>query len=613
MLYAKVVLGIPVEGPFDYNVPAILAKKIKVGMRVQVSFRNKKAIGYVVKLTKKTKIKNLKSILGVIDETAILSQDLLSLTKELSNYYCCSWGQAIETALPRELREGKIIKSLNEPKQTSAQYDPKVILIHDPGGELRWDIYLAQISEALNDNKSAIILLPDVPSVLKAKDRIISSLHIMPALLYRDEPGELKEWLKAKGGENNIVVGSRSSIFAPFSNLGLVIIDEEQNSVYKQDQVPHYHARDIAFMRINRERAKLILGSTQPSLESYYLAKNSRIEYKYVVNKTGFPDIKIIDTRLMRTVSAQRKIILSKYLEDTIASVLNTKGKILLFLNRKGFATFSYCSYCGIALKCPRCNISLVYHFKDNILNCHYCNFKMALPTICPNCNSGYIKYSGIGTEKIESELCRLFPQARIKRLERQVVLDLNDADIFISTESIIKQTNYRFDLIGVLGIDNSLNLINFRSTEHTISLLVSLLRLARQKIIIQTNIPNHYCFQALLNNDINIFFNEELKHRKELYLPPYRHIGLVKLRGKKEEKVKDVSIALFNKLKAHQNKNIDIVAVNARQPAKLRGNFYWQILIKSSDAKNISKFLKIYLKGYKHSGIIVTVDIDPV
>jgi len=613
MLYAKVVLGIPVEGPFDYNVPVILTKKIKAGMRVWVTFRNKKALGYVVKLTKKTSIKNLKSILEIIDEAPILNKNMLSLTREFSNYYCCSWGQAIETALPKNLRQGKKIKNSEEPKQALSKYKPQVTLIHDLDGRSRWDIYLAQIRQALSDNKSVIVLLPDVSSVLKAKEKIRSSLNIMPTLLYRDEPEELEEWLKVKEGKSNIVVGSRSAIFAPFSNLGLLIIDEEQNSVYKQDQVPHYHARDVAFMRINIEKAKLILGSTQPSLESYYLAKNNKIQYEYIARKIDFPDIKIIDTRAMRALSTQRKIILSKYLEDSIVLVLNMKGKALFFLNRKGFATFSYCSNCGIALKCPRCNINLVYHFKENTLNCHYCNFKMAPSTICPNCNSGYIKYSGTGTEKIESELCRLFPQARIKRLESQTDLDINEADIFISTESMVKEINHNFDLIGVLAVDNSLNLINFRSAEHTFTLLISLLRLTDKKFIIQTNMPNHYCFQALLNKDINMFYHEELKQRKELGLPPYRHIGLVKLRGKNEEHVKEISHILFDKLKGHKNKNINIVSVNPRQPAKLRGNFYWQILIKSANTRSISKFLKIYLKDYAHSGIIVTVDIDPI
>ncbi|MCX5703811.1 MAG: hypothetical protein NT066_04905, partial [Candidatus Omnitrophica bacterium] len=264
--------------------------------------------------------------------------------------------------------------------------------------------------------------------------------------------------------------------------------------------------------------------------------------------------------------------------------------------------------------KCPRCNINLAYHFKENILNCHYCNFKMAAPKICPNCNAGYIKYTGLGTEKIESELFRVFAQARIKRLETQDWCDLKDIDIVVATSSIIKQTDYRFDLIGVLNIDNSLNRIDFRSSEKAFDLLVGLTRLTDKKMIIQTRLAHHHCFKALLNKDINMFYDEELRQRKQLYFPPYRHIVLVKLRGRKEERVKEASYALFERLnKGNKDRGIKIISVNPGQPSKLRGSFYWQILISSTSPLKITKFLRIHLKTFLHSGIIVTVDVDPI
>ena len=265
-----------------------------------------------------------------------------------------------------------------------------------------------------------------------------------------------------------------------------------------------------------------------------------------------------------------------------------------------------------MVLKCPRCNINLVYYFKDNILNCHYCNFKMQPPTVCPNCNSGYIRYAGLGTEKIESELSRLFPQAIIKRLDNSKHLDINSADIFISATSIIKETEYYFDLIAVLSIDNSLNRIDFRAAEKAFGLLIGLLRLTDKKIVIQTRLLKHHCFNSLVDKDVSIFYTEELKQRKQLGFPPYKHLAIVKLRAKKEEKVGEASNILFNKLKKYKTKDINIVSVNPGQPSKLRGNFYWQILIKSDNPRKISRFLKIHLKDFSHSGIIVTVDVDP-
>jgi len=615
MLYARVVLGLAVEGPFDYIIPSCLSKKIKIGARVWIDFHAKKAVGFVINITKKSNINNLKSILELIDESPILDKNMLLLTKEISDYYCCSWGQVIETALPEPLRKGKRLPNIKVAEYTKFKDNPEAVLIHDLEARDRWDIYLKSIKETLNNNRSVIVLLPDKDAVLKAKETITSNLGISPVFLYRKQAKEIEEWLKVKEGKVNIVVGTRSSIFAPLLNLGLVIINEEQDPVYKQDQVPHYHSREVAFMRINIEKAKLILGSASPSLESYYLAKKDKIKYMYISKKRDFPEIKIINMKYSLPVNRRQSLILSKYLEDVITQALNAKAKTLLFLNRRGFSTFASCRHCGIVLRCQRCNINLVYHFKDNILSCHYCNFKMQAPQICPNCNSGYIRYSGIGTEKVESELSRLFPQARIKRLdEHKEDIDLKDADIFVSTKSVIKQTNYSFDFAGVLYIDNSLNRIDFRASEKTFGLLIGLLGLVKEKLIIQTSLTKHHCFQALEGKNIQMFYGEELRQRRQLNFPPYSHMGLIKLRGVKESRVKEVSNALFNRLnKCNQAKIVKIISVNPSQPSKLRGKFCWQILVESGDAKKMSKFLKIHLKNVSHSGIIVTVDIDPI
>jgi len=409
------------------------------------------------------------------------------------------------------------------------------------------------------------------------------------------------------------VVGTRSGIFAPVDNLGLVIIDEEQDSVYKQDQVPHYHAREVGLMRVGIEKAKLILGSGSPSLEGFYLARKNKIDYTQVPRNKAYPEIKINDTN-RKAYNSKQQSILSKYLQDSIAASLDAKEKILLFINRRGFATYSACSNCGKALKCPRCSVNLVYHSDDNIMSCHYCNFKLEPPKICPNCEAGYIRYLGAGAEKIESELSRLFPQAKIKLLDKEENSGAVDADIFVSTEAILKEGYADFGLIEVISIDNSLNRIDFRSSEKAFFLLVGLLRLTSKKIIIQTGLPKHYCIRAIENKDIDIFYREELKHRKQLGFPPYKHIGLVKLRGNNEEKVKEASGRLFEGLKAgNKDRGIEVVSVNPGQPVKLRGKFCWQVLIKTGSVRKLSKFLKKYLKGFLHSGIIATVDIDPV
>jgi primosomal protein N' (replication factor Y) len=237
----------------------------------------------------------------------------------------------------------------------------------------------------------------------------------------------------------------------------------------------------------------------------------------------------------------------------------------------------------------------------------------MQTPKICPHCNSGYIKFSGLGTEKVESELCRIFPQARIRRTDEKRPFDINDVDILISTQSIFRTQGYKFNLVGVLAIDNSLNRVDLRASEKTFALLIGLLVLAKEKLVIQTRLPQHHIFEALIKRDLNIFYNKELKQRKQLKFSPYVHMVSVKLRAKKEDMVEEAARRLFERLKErNKDKAIKFLSVNPAQPRKLRGNFYWDVLIISRDIKKVNRFLKINLKDFAHSGIIVTVDVDP-
>ncbi|MDD5729642.1 MAG: primosomal protein N' [Candidatus Omnitrophica bacterium] len=617
-MYAQVVLGLPVEGPFDYFVPENLRGSLKTGMRVEIDFRFKKCTGYVVALSKETSIKKTKPVLNVLDGSVLLDKSMLSLTRELSEYYCCSWGEAIETALPENFRKIKALPELGtEPRRKSGAEEPvqkntpaKHLLIHDMRGG-KWDSYIEQIKQTLSENKQAIVLLADKNLIPWAQNLIAEKTGCNPACLHRNMPGEIESWKKINAGLADAVIGTRSAVFAPAKRLGLIIIDDEHDTVYKQDQVPHYHAREVAFMRAKLEGAKVVLGSSSPSLESFHAAKENKTGYLLLKREAGFPEIKTFNA--LNLFFSKKNPILSKYLQDAIAGVLERGGKTLLFLNRKGFATFASCQTCGVILKCPRCNINLIYHFKEAVLSCHYCSFKMKPPQICPTCNSGYIKYSGFGTEKIESELSRIFPQARLKQIEDSRDIIEAEADIFISTQAVIKHTGLNFDLIGVLSIDNSLNRVDFRASERAFEVLAGLIGLTDKVLIIQTALSNHHAFKALEAKDVNMFYDEELRQRKQLDFPPFSHLGLVKLRGQKEEKVNEVSARLFEELNKNNPKGIQIIALNPGQPPKLRGNYYRQILLNCANPKALSKFLKSSLKNFSYSGIIITVDIDPL
>ena len=610
MLYAKVVLGLPIDGPFDYQVTQELENKISIGARVWVNFRNKKEVAYVIGLSNKTTIKKIKDILAVIDEKPVLGEEMLLLTKRLAEYYCCSPGEAIEAALPDELRKGKKVKIENififadpEKRGTSATFIQ---------GLDRLPVYLREIKEALALKRSAIVLFGDISEAERAKEIIERNLGIQVFVTFRKQPNELEVWEKIREIEYCVAVGTRSNIFSPVNNLGLIIIDQEADQVYKQEQVPHYHAKLVALMRAQIQGAKVVFGGSSLSLESFYLAQKNKLGYEFIPSKLAYPEVKVIDLRRVAYADRKNKSIFSKFLADAIYANLLEKGKTLLFINRKGFATSAACHNCGVALKCPRCNINLVFHFDEDKLKCHHCNFKMVLPKICPSCNAGYIKYSGLGTEKVESELARIFPQARIKiMLDAQD--DLSQADIFVSTSLVIKHQGLNFDLIGVMVIDNLLNRVDFRAAEKTFALLTSLTSLTSKKVIIQSANSNHHCFRALIKNDPQLFLKEELKQRKQLNFPPFKHMILLKIRGINLDKVKKASQDLFERLSKIKTASLKFISLNCGQPAKLRGNFYYQILIRASSVEKASHFLKLHLKENHFSGIIVTVDVDPI
>jgi primosomal protein N' (replication factor Y) (superfamily II helicase) len=466
-------------------------------------------------------------------------------------------------------------------------------------GQDRLPVYLREIKAVLASRQSAIILFSDIAAAKRAKEIIQKSLGTEALVIFRKQPKELDLWNSIRLADYCVVLGSRSSIFVPVNNLGLVIIDQEENQVYKQEQVPHYHAREVALMRAEIQGAKVVLGSHSLSLESFYLAQKNKLEFEFIPPKLAYPLVKVIDLRRLSYGQSKSKSMFSKYLIDAISAILAEKGKVLLVINRKGFATTAACHNCGLALKCPRCNINLVFHFDEDKLKCHHCNFKMEVPKICPSCNAGYIKYFGIGTEKVESELARIFPQGM--------------ENIFVSTGSVEKYQDQSFDLIGVMLIDNSLNRVDFRASEKTFSLLMGLVSLTSKKIIIQSANINHHCFQALINNNPQLFLKEELKARKQLNFPPFKHMILLKVRGINLEKVKQASADLFTRLSRIKTASIKMLSLNPGQPAKLRGNFYYQILIRAPSAEKASHFLKLHLKETHYSGIIVTVDVDPI
>jgi primosomal protein N' (replication factor Y) (superfamily II helicase) len=610
MRFAHIVLGLPVDRPFDYAIPEDLQEKAVPGCRVAVNFRGKKAIGYIVNTASRSIFPSVKPLLALIDEHPLLPAQLLELARALSRYYCCSWGEMIETAVPDRLRKGARVEASSYAAAAAAAA-AQVNVLQSQDAPRRWEEYCKYISAALAVNKRAIILLPDtgaIPHCCALLRNRFPSASV--GILFRKQPDELAEWLKVRNGGYSIVVGTRSAVFAPLADTGLIIVDEEQDRCYKQEQAPHYHARVAALERCRIEGGSVVFGSGAPSLELIKLCTEGGGRLT-VLPPSRRPAVKTIDTTRL-PFGVKSRVYLSKYAQDAILATISAGGKALVFLNRKGFATSAVCSTCGAVLKCPGCSTNLVYYFREQSLACSYCNFKMAPPKLCPKCSSGYIKYGGAGTEKVESELARMFPSARLAIISREAPSDLNSADIFVSTQSVLSHGEYAFDLSCVLALDNSLNHADFRATERAFSLLTGLAAITRREMIIQTTVPGHYAVRAVENADPGVFYEQELALRKQLLFPPFRHFCLIKCRGVSDERTRDAANALHGIVSSAKRKPVTAVSVNPGQPAQMRGQFYWQLLLSAVDPVKASAFIKNCLNDFRRSGIIVTVDMDP-
>lgn len=622
-MIAKVIFPLPIDTPFDYCIPKGIEKHISCWSRVRVPFGNRELVGYVGGFSKKSHIRSLKSIISLLDKQPLLDEVLYRLAKYVFKNYFCSLGEAINLLLPNLLRKGKKLEIAPsaECQPLRAKEKSEVFLLRS-WGIRKWQFLQEKIKETINREEGIIILEPELHLCLQAKQMIEEEFKKEAVLLHskNTDKEELELWLKVKTGKAKIVVGTSFAVFAPVRNLGLIIIDEEDSPVYKQEQSPFYNAKDIALFRARESGADLILASSVPSLDSYYLAKKAKFRLiKLLPEEKPNPSVQVVDITEERHRQKKRNIILSNILENNINQAVTNKKKVMLFLNRVGFATYAKCANCGFVIKCSRCSKNLVFIYGVDKLICQTCNFKLPVPKICPECSQSYIRYSGLGTEKLESECSRLFPfnkVLRYDRLDSKVDLDKAPFDILIATQIVLKDLPKlkNIDLVGIISLDLSLNRVDFRAAEKTFQVVSRLISIAKEKVIIQTGLPQHYVIKPLMRNDYSLFYKEELSQRKELLFPPFSSLALISLRGRQNEKVELAAESLFEHLQNINRKNkIEIFNPSAAHPLKLRDNFRYNILLKSRSKKALIHFINKHLKGFKKSGIIITVDMEPL
>jgi len=663
-MIAEISVGLPIDKTFHYSVPASLQEKIGIGKRVWVPFGPKRLVGYVVGLSEAPEgaasTYQIKDIEEVIDEKPVLDEQMLKLTKWMSEYYFCSWGEAIENTLPATFRKGKTgitpRKNSGPERQYEKSFDLKLTgqqkealtpvladmekgrhhtyLLFGVTASGKTELYLQAIGLALKQGKSSIVLVPEIALTPQTTERFKSRYGDEVSVIHSrlSEGTRFSEWQRASEGRRRVIIGPRSAIFSPVKNLGLVIIDEEHETSYKQEDSPRYHARDVAIKRAGFSNAIVVLGSATPSAETYYNAKAGTfklIKLTERVLKRQLPKVRIVD---MRKEIARRKkaVVFSFVLQDALSRVMAAKKQAILFLNRRGFSTHLDCKKCGAVLECRKCKAVLVYHSDINKLICHYCSAKTEVPKICPSCRSGYIKFSGLGTQKVESELHRLFPAARISRMDADAtskrgsherILDdfkSGSIDILVGTQMIAKGLDFpQVTLVGVIYADTSLNLPDFRASERTFDLLTQVAGRAGRgeepaEVVIQTYAPTHYAIMAASKHDYETFYEKEIATRRFLGFPPYNRLIKFTFRSNKEEKAKKAAEGLAARLKGL--KGFKVMGPAPSPIIKVRGQFRWNVFLKFKPDKDFSLQLRPVVAEFKKGrGAFMVVDVDPM
>lgn len=535
------------------------------------------------------------------------------------------------------INEEKIKFNLNEEQQKVYKEIFKFIntnetfLLYGVTGSGKTNVYMKVIEDVIKNNKTAILLVPEIsltPQIIKRFTSYFSNIAVLHSGLSDGE--KYDEWRKINEGKVNIVIGARSAIFAPLKNIGVIIIDEEHSQTYKQENNPRYNAIDIAKERCKYHNCPLILGSATPSLESFARAKKNvykLLELKNRYNNNTMPKVEIID---MNKEFKKASGYFSNTLIDQIKETLERKEQVILFLNRRGYSSFLTCSSCGYVEKCPNCDISLTYHKSSNMLRCHYCGYATKRKKLCPKCQEEFKDY-GIGTEKVEEELKSLIKDAKIIRMDVDTTTTKNahgkiinsfleeKYNILVGTQMIAKGLDFpNVTLVGVLNADIGLNFPDFRSSETTFSLLNQVLGRSGRgnkegKVLIQTFNPEHYAIAYTKNHDYLGFYNEEMKIRKILKYPPYYYICSIKIISKDYNLASKSSYDVVNYLK--QNiKNEIILGPSVCNVFKLNNNYRFQIIIKYKDVNNILEYLtNIEHHYFNKKDIKVEIDFNPL
>ena len=559
--------------------------------------------------------------------------------------------EIVEKKIERNPLANKKIEKTKNLKLTDEQknaYDKVVLdmitnsyeqfLLYGVTGSGKTEVYLQLIGEALKQEKTAIVLVPEISLTPQMINRFIARFNKdeIAVLHSKLSIGErYDEWNKIKEGKAKIIIGARSAIFAPTENIGIIIIDEEHDSSYKSEAIPKYDAKEIAKRIAKENNCPLVLGSATPDLITYYKAQQGKVtllELSKRANNSKLPEVEIVDLK-MELANGNRSMLSTK-LYGEIEQNLKQHRQTILFLNRRGFSTFIMWREGGYTVICKNCNISMTYHKTENKLKCHYCGYEENVVTVCPECHSTKIRYFGTGTQKLEQEINKLFPEASTIRMDIDTVTKKNsheeilnkfkneNIDILIGTQMVVKGHHFpNVTLVGVIAADSSLNIDDYRANERTFQILTQVAgRAGREqldgKVIIQTYNPDNFSIICAQKQDYKMFYNTEIALREQLKYPPFCDIILIGFNSLNEKEIIEASTRVYNYLKARLGEQEFYVLKPMPSPIdKIQNRFRWRIIIKGNMTESANSVIntclkKFYDSNYKNTRI--SVDVNP-
>ena len=646
--YAQVSVPVPLKSEFTYSFDSE-AMDVKPGVRVIVPFKQRKIQGYVISVSDEKPEGDfaIRNIQRVVDKEPLFDKKDYELAVWMEKFYFSSRGEILDTMIPGGkkdtnfggLNADEAIErpdvTLSEEQEnavrTVMETDGRMYYLFGVTGSGKTEVFLRCAEKVIEQGGQVIYLVPEITLTHQLALQVLKRFKNNVAILHSGltDSQRIAQWRKIKRGEVRLVIGARSAVFAPFGNLKMIIIDEEHENSYKSGNAPRYHARQVAQKRITDCGGKLLMGSATPSLEAWSLMKDPskmvRIDLTHRVGGGSMPRIEIADM-------VKEEGLFSALLQDRMTRTLADGKQVILFLNRRGFSYYFHCRSCGYELKCPHCDVAMTYHKRRNILQCHYCGHHQKPITVCPECGSMDVMYSGFGTEQVEQELQRLFPLYRVARLDTDTVssdrtviqktLDAfrkGDIQILLGTQMVAKGLNFpNVRLVGIVMADSGLLIPDFRAEERTFDLLVQVSgRSGRSdsqgEVVIQTRMKDSPAITFAARGDVQAFFDQELAIRRETSFPPFSRMVNIVFHSTNATAARTCADAFARELR-NLYRSTKVYGANECPIEKIRESYRFQVLLRSNNVSDMLGGLSAVVSSFKLPyNVAMDIDVDPV